>query len=699
MMDRQRKALADFNFTQKYASYDPYLQRRETWDESIARVMQMHRTHLGEQVNALTEELAAIQHAYEHKWLLGSQRSLQFAGDAVLSKHARSYNCTSCYVDHPRRFAQALYLLLCGAGVGYSVQDHHVEQLPSIISKEKLLQMPSHHYVIEDSIEGWADALDYLVHAYMGLADTLPNFDYSLIRAKGSKIHSCGGKAPGPYPLRLMLQQVEQLLVQRAGQPLLASHASDLMCIAADCVLAGGMRRAALLCLFSVNSRDPAMMAYKSQDQWWSTHPYRARANISALVLRNDPQAEQHFAKIFAHTKQYGEPATIWADSTEIAYNPCVEIAMCPTLVRDAQGQVVDLSLDLIDPTRRDFYTQQGYKFETGFQFCNLCEINVAAWHQFDQKHAENMVRLTTILGCIQASYTGTKDDYLSTSCTREILERESLLGISLTGLASGPAWAREASTLNRLSHVAVQTAQDYWQKCGLKSPPARVCTIKPSGNAAVNLACSSGVHFEHSRRFIRRVQVPKDSQVAQYYVQHNPQASEESVWSPHKTDLCLAFAIEAHPHALLRENYSAVEFLQWVKTVQSNWVSAGVLRPHSVEGLTHNVSNTCTVRADEWDEVAHTLLQGRNEYGGVSCLSMNGDYDYPQPPFQAIYTPDEIAEDDVHREAKLQAYQYWVQLRTQAQDVDYTHLIEEEDQTTRAQEWACQGGQCEWVV
>lgn len=697
-MDAQRRSLADFNFAQKYARYQSSARRRETWEESVSRVMQMHRVHLGNKANALSDELMAIEQAYRNKLLLGSQRSLQFGGEAALNKHARTYNCTSCYVDHPKRFAQALYLLLCGAGVGYSVQDHHVAQLPHILSEEILLHTPVERFVIQDTIEGWADALDALIQAYMGQRATLPDFDLSQIRAKGAPIKSCGGQAPGPYPLRLMLQQVEQLLAQRLGKALRPSDASDLMCIAADCVLAGGVRRAALLCLFSVESTDPEMIQYKSRDQWWITHPFRARANISALVLRNDSKAAEHFQKIFEHTRKYGEPATIWADSTEIAYNPCVEIAMCPTLVTNPQGDIIDLTLDLLNPEKRSAYLAAGYRFETAFQFCNLCEINVGAWHDMDENAAAEVVRLATILGCIQASYTGTDDDYLSDSATRQILERESLLGVSLTGLASGPQWAREESCLRRLSEVAKDTARAYWQRCGLKSMPARICTVKPSGNAAVNLGCSSGVHFEHSKRFIRRVQAPKSSPIVQAYLDQNPASGEESVWSQLKTDQCLAFAIEAPQGALTREEHSAIDFLNWVRQVQSAWVVNGVLRPNSVEALTHNVSNTCTVRPHEWDQVAGILLEGRAAFGGVSCLASSGDYDYPQPPFQAIYHPSEISEDDPHRQAKIQAYDYWRLLR-KARPVDYRQVEELVDITTPSGEWACQGGACEWVA
>ena len=702
-MDTQRLALANFNFSQKYARYRPDLQRREAWDESVGRVMMMHRAHLDSirpgLANTLDRELNAIQEAYERKLLLGSQRSLQFGGDAVLQKHARSYNCATCYVDHVDRFAQALYLLLCGTGVGYSVQDHHIAQLPKVKSSEELLTLPTERLIVADTIEGWADALDALIQVYMGERQVMPDFDLSSIRPKGAPIKSCGGRAPGPYPLRIMLQQAELLLSRHVGEPLTPSAASDLMCIVADCVLAGGTRRAALLCMFSADSSDPDMMSYKSRDAWWDTHPFRARANISALVLRDDQEAQARFTKLFEHTRAYGEPGVIWVDSLEVAYNPCVEIAMCPTLIRDPQGEIVDLSLELLDARQRSKWIERGYSFETAFQFCNLCEINVGAWHKLSIDEACEIVRLATILGCIQASYTGTDDDYLNQTATRSILERESLLGVSLTGLASGPEWAREADTLATLSDVATETARVYWARCGLKSMPARVCTVKPSGNAAVNLSCSSGVHFEHSRRFIRRVQAPKSSPIVQAFKRAQPHAVEESVWSAHRTDECIAFAVETPEGALIREDHSAVDFLMWVRRVQESWVARGVLRSESVEGLTHNVSNTCTVRAHEWDQVAEVLLEGRAAYGGVSCLAASGDYDYPQPPFQAVYHPDEVEIDDPYREQKIKAYHYWCTLRDEAISVDFGAIVELEDNTTLRHEVACGGGSCELTL
>lgn len=692
MTDPQRAALAAFNFAQKYARYNEKLKRRETWPEATRRVMLMHREHLAELADELADELETIERLINERRILGSQRSLQFGGRAVLAKHARSYNCTSCYVDDPARFAQALYLLLCGAGVGYSVQKHHVNQLPSVLSAVEMSEKTHVVHAIPDTIEGWADAFDALIKAYMSHDASIPSFDFSQIRERGASISSCGGKAPGAYPLRVALSRAESLLISRCGARLSPVDASDLMCILADCVLAGGVRRSALLCLFSADDED--MIQYKSAPNWWETHAYRARANISALVLRDDENAADKFEKIFEHTRAYGEPGVIWSDSTEVTYNPCVEIGMCPTLIRDPQGEVVDAyTLDLIDPANREAHRSAGYSFDTAFQFCNLCEINTSKFESLAQ--AAQVVKAATILGCIQASYTGTDNDYLSTTATRDILEREYLLGVSLTGLGSAPEWARSERTLQHLADVATQTAQEYAFKCGLKKIPARVTCVKPSGNAAVNLGCASGVHPEHAARYLRRVQAPANSELVRAFADLNPDAVESSVWSS-SGDLCLTFAIETPSHALTRDDVSALDFLEWVKVVQLNWVKSGTVRAGSVENLNHNVSNTCTVRANEWDAVKKALLDGRDVFGGVSCLSASGDYDYPQAPFQAVYAPDEIDENDPKKTEKLEAWALWNRLRETHIGVDFSSVFEDEDNTELMREGACSGGQCE---
>lgn len=697
--DTQREALASFNFSQSYARYNTENKRRETWEEAVERVMNMHGVHLA-QLGANTPEgaLESIERAYKAKRILGSQRSLQFGGEAVLAKHPRAYNCSSCYVDTPKRFGETLYLLLCGAGVGYSVQSHHVGQLPPVRSLEELEAAPRVPFVIEDSIEGWARALDALVTAYMGQGD-LPAFDGSLVRPKGSVIRSCGGKAPGPEPLLNMLREAENLLRSRAGQSLRPIDASDLMCISADCVRAGGVRRAALIALFDLT--DDEMLTSKSAGNWWETHPWRARANISALALRHrakEPEYAAAVRRVFEYTKSYGEPGIIWVNSLETAYNPCVEVGMVPMLIKDEKGQVLtEYALDYMDFDQRDKWRARGLSYETGWQFCNLTEVNAAAFK--DPQDAFEAVRLATHLGLIQAGYTLTDDDYLvagGRTCTREILEREYLLGVSLTGLGSAPAWVREERFLEELGLVAGNTARMYWEAYALKRCPARVTCVKPSGNAAVLLGCASGVHADHAPRYLRRVQASGDSAITQAYMDANPKAAERSVWSRNGNDYVLSFAIEAPAHALLKTEQTAQEFLEWVALVQRSWVREGTVRLTSAGPVRHNVSNTCVVHPHEWEGVIETLATRPYEFGGVSCLGASGDYDYPQAPFCRVYEPHEVSEDDPHRDAKLAAWELWNELRASHVPVDYSLVHEAEDNTEVMGEVACAGGACE---
>ena len=697
--DTQREALASFNFSQSYARYNTENKRRETWEEAVERVMNMHGVHLA-QLGASAPEgaLESIERAYKAKRILGSQRSLQFGGEAVLAKHPRAYNCSSCYVDTPKRFGETLYLLLCGAGVGYSVQSHHVGQLPPVRSLAELEAASRVLHVIEDSIEGWARALDGLVDAYLGQGD-LPAFDGSLVRPKGSVIRSCGGKAPGPEPLLNMLREAENLLRSRAGQSLRPIDASDLMCISADCVRAGGVRRAALIALFDLT--DDEMLTSKSVGNWWETHPWRARANISALALRHrakEPEYAAAVRRVFEYTKSYGEPGIIWVSSLETAYNPCVEVGMVPMLIKDEKGQVLtEYALDYMDFDQQDKWRARGLSYETGWQFCNLTEVNAAAFK--DPHDAFEAVRLATHLGLIQAGYTLTDEDYLvagGRTCTREILEREYLLGVSLTGLGSAPAWVREERFLEELGLVAGNTARMYWEAYALKRCPARVTCVKPSGNAAVLLGCASGVHADHAPRYLRRVQASGDSAITQAYMDANPKAAEKSVWSRNGNDYVLSFAIEAPAHALLKTEQTAQEFLEWVALVQRSWVREGTVRLTSAGPVRHNVSNTCVVHPHEWEGVIETLATRPYEFGGVSCLGASGDYDYPQAPFCRVYEPHEVSEDDPHRDAKLAAWELWNELRASHVPVDYSLVHEEEDNTEVMGEVACAGGACE---
>ncbi len=654
-MDLQRtKNLSDFTFKQTYARYLREHGRRENWEEAVARMMSTHRSFYADK--GIDTELAQIEQAIKEKRILGSQRALQFGGDAILEKHWRIYNCTSSFCDRPRFFAEALWLLLCGSGVGFSIQKHHVASLPAVLNNELILQAHYESLVIEDSIEGWADALNELVNFFFGIRETYPQFDYSLIRKKGSALRH-GGKAPGAFALKKALQAIEAVFVQSAGRKLSPINCLDIVCYAADCVKSGGVRRAALLAMFSKD--DQEMMNAKIGD-WWRHNGQRARANISATIPRG-MLAQEDFNKIIESTKQWGEPGFIFTDSTEFCFNPCVEICMSPVLVTKEGNLVEEYTLDLLEPSNRAELIKQGYRFESGWQACNLTEVNASFFSECTEDNKEafvEAVRLATMLGTLQAGYT--QSEYLG-NVSKQILEREALLGVSLTGLANSfifteyakgdeEAKASVKAFLVHLASVARTVNVDMSCKLGIREA-SRITCVKPSGTASLVLGCAPGVHLEHAKRYLRRNQVNNDSPIALAYKKLNPKAVEPYIMSTSKTEDVVAFAIEA-PNALCKADLSAVQFLDMVAMVYETWVRSGTHKPQRLEGAAHNVSNTTIVQDDEWDDVAYYIYENQRSFSGLSFLSATGDYDYIQPPFQAVYELSEI--NEIYNKAKV---------------------------------------------
>lgn len=654
-MDLQRtKNLSDFTFKQTYARYLREHGRRENWEEAVSRMMSTHRSFYADK--GIEAELEQIEQAIKEKRILGSQRALQFGGDAILEKHWRIYNCTSSFCDRPRFFAEALWLLLCGSGVGFSIQKHHVASLPAVLNNELILQAHYESFVIEDSIEGWADALNELVNFFFGIRETYPQFDYSLIRKKGSALRH-GGKAPGAFALKKALQAIEAVFVQSAGRKLSPINCLDIVCYAADCVKSGGVRRAALLAMFSKD--DQEMMNAKIGD-WWRHNGQRARANISATIPRG-MLAQEDFNKIIESTKQWGEPGFIFTDSTEFCFNPCVEICMSPVLVTKEGNIVEEYTLDLLEPSNRAELIKQGYRFESGWQACNLTEVNASFFSECTEDNKEafvEAVRLATMLGTLQAGYT--QSEYLGT-VSKQILEREALLGVSLTGLANSfifteyakgdeEAKASVKAFLVHLASVARTVNVDMSCKLGIREA-SRITCVKPSGTASLVLGCAPGVHLEHAKRYLRRNQVNNDSPIALAYKKLNPKAVEPYIMSTSKTEDVVAFAIEA-PNALCKADLSAVQFLDMVAMVYETWVRSGTHKPQRLEGAAHNVSNTTIVQDDEWDDVASYIYENQGSFSGLSFLSATGDYDYIQPPFQAVYDLSEI--NEIYNKAKV---------------------------------------------
>lgn len=606
---------------------DSEVVRRETLSEAVDRVMAMHAEKYADRMTPELKELMDIAaDAYKNKVVLGSQRAFQFGGPSTyikdkrvlsgLLKHeAKMYNCSVSYADRGRFFQECLYLLLCGCGVGFSVQKHHVAKLPEI--RERSTDVVK-VFTVPDSIEGWADAAGVLMSSYFVDEAPFPeyqgvtvHFDYSKIRPKGAKIAG-GFKAPGPDGLRASLQKVEELIqrqlkaarLKRAESRLRPIDAYDIVMHLADAVLSGGVRRSATIAMFSLD--DQEMMKAKT-GQWHYANPQRGRSNNSVMILR-DQITRKQWADIMTSVRDFGEPGFIFTDDLDFAYNPCVEIGMRP-----------------IAPNGK-----------TGFQFCNLTEINGG---QCDtEEHFYKACKAGAILGTLQAGYTNFK--YL-TEETKAITERESLLGVSITGWMNNPHILFDERVMKNGAEIVKETNRVMAKLLGI-NPAARTTCAKPSGNASVLLGTASGIHGEHSARYFRHVQVNMDSDSGRLIKERNPSMVENSVWSTNGTDFVVAFPVETKKGSITKKDLLGVKQLEYVKKAQMHWVEHGTNAELSVHPqLRHNISNTITV--DDWAEVEQYLFDNRQWFAGVSLLSARGDKAYAQAPFTEVHTAEEI--------------------------------------------------------
>lgn len=607
-----KKLLSDTKFFEGYSRFVPEEGRYETWNESVERVMKMHSGYyadkMSSKLNALIEEAAT---AYKQKLVLGAQRALQFGGDQLLKHQMRMYNCTSSYADRPAFFGEVFYILLCGAGAGFSVQKHHIEKLPHLIPRTKAPKV----HVVEDSIEGWATALDVLMSSFFEDGGKWPEykgrkvaFDLSQIRPKGAKI-SGGFKAPGPEPLRRSLDRIEYILtgltIQDKAAALRPIHVYDIVMHAADAVLAGGVRRSATICLFSA---DDGEMASAKTGSWYIDNPQRGRSNNSAVIVRNEITKEQ-FAKLMDSIKQFGEPGFFFVDHKDITTNPCVEIGMWPQI----DGK-------------------------SGWQGCNLTEINGGACN--DEETFLRACRASAILGTLQAGYTDFK--FLGED-TKKIFEREALLGCSITGWMNSPELLFNEEILQKGAQVIKEVNAEVAKLIGI-NPAARTTCVKPSGNASVLLMTASGIHADHSPMYIRNIQLNKDTETAKILKRINPNMVEESAWSAGKTDYVVSFPVIAKEGSIFKDELIGVKHLDLIKKAQEHWVNAGTnVERCSHPGIRHNVSNTVIV--NDWDEIEEYVYNNRAYFAGISFLPMSGDKDYFQAPNTQVLNAEQIVE------------------------------------------------------
>jgi ribonucleoside-triphosphate reductase (thioredoxin) len=646
--------LSDFVFTSKYARLIEGEQRRETYVEAVDRMLTLHD---------LREDHEKVRRHLVEKRIAASQRALQFGGDAIREKNARIYNCTVSFCDRPAFFAEAFYLLLCGCGVGFSVQRHHVASL--IFNQGQ----GEYEHLISDSIEGWADAVRALANHYFNQSPR-PLFSYELIRGKQAKLRH-GGLAPSHEPLQRALEKIDALWARAcySSVSIAPIDAFDATMHLADAVLSGGVRRSATIAIFSIDDEE---MTRCKTGNWFVDNPQRGRANISAMCTP-DVTREQ-FDNLFKATQEYGEPAFIFSPSSEYINNPCVEITMCPLLITQGGETVSRYTLELVDPARRAENERKGFKFYSGWQMCNLTTVNAAA--------AENeaaflqAVRCAAILGTHQARFV--HFPYLG-SVTERIVKRESLLGVSITGLLAQPDLP-----LDEAAHLAVATNQEYAAR--LKIPAAsRVTCVKPEGTASLVLGTSAGVHPYHAREFIRRVQAQPDEDCFKRYEAANPSHCVDSVWG---NDLkVIEFACTAPPAALVKDDLTSLEHLEIAKRVNQDWVRNGTAVDR-LEGANHNVSITVTV--DDWVAVRDYLWANRDLFTGVSLLAGSGDYDYKQAPYQQVY--HEPAADDPHYAEKVRIAKRFKELLNPA-PVLYDQISTDVEIEAGG---ACSGGACD---
>ncbi len=676
--------LQDFIAISRYARYSPELRRRETWAEAVGRVRDMHLTHyadtsLGDaaltalsagdvaaedltrigRLGRLHEVVHAAFGAVERREVLPSMRSLQFGGEAIFNKHARIYNCAFTYIDRLEAFRETLYLLLCGCGVGFSVQRHHVAKLPPLAPLRS--NAPVSTFVVPDTIEGWADALHQLMLAAVEGRRVI--FDYSAVRPAGAPLRTSGGKAPGPEPLFHSLTRIEHMVQRAAGRRLRPVETYDILMWAAKAVLSGGVRRSATICLFSAD--DEEMIAAKTGN-WFQDNPQRTASNNSAIIVRAQATRAQ-FDKLFEAQKQFGEPGFYFVEDPEYGANPCVEIGLHPRLKLDAAA------IARLRELGHEGELREGDVL-SGVQFCNLTTVSAAAAETPGRFY--ELCAHAAVIGTLQAGYTSF--NYLS-PVSRLITEREALLGVSICGVLDRPEVLLDPAVLRNGAAVVRAVNAVVARALGI-NPAARTTCVKPEGTASLLLGTSSGLHPHHSLRYFRRVQTNVYDPIFQHFKRANPHMVESSVYDLNGRTEVITFPVEGPAFGIYREDLSAVKHLEYVRLVQLHWVQAGRRVEKFSPGLHHNVSCTISVRRDEWPAVADFIWENRQHFTGVALLQDQGDKAYAQAPRESVTTREDIA--------KWNSLVY--------QPVDYTLLREEEDLTELKQVVACAGGACE---
>ena len=657
-MDLSTKILSDITVHMKYAKYIPELQRRETWEELVTRNKEMHQKkypHISDEIEKAYELVYA-------KKVLPSMRSLQFGGKSIEISPNRIYNCAYLPIDDWRAFSETMFLLLGGTGVGFSVQRHHVDQLPEI---RKPNPTRSRRYLIGDSIEGWADAIKILMRSYFEGMST-PDFDFSDIRQKGALLVTSGGRAPGPQPLKDCIHNIKKILdTKEDDTKLTPTECHDIVCFIADAVLTGGIRRAALISLFSID--DEEMLSAKS-GSWWELNPQRGRANNSAVILRHKI-TEEKFYQLWKKIEDSnsGEPGVYFSNDKDWGTNPCCEIGLRP------------------------------------YQFCNLCEVNVSDIES--QEDLEERAKAASFIGTLQAGYT---DFHYLRDIWKRTTEKDALIGVGMTGIGSGEVLKYD---LESASKAVLKENARVAKLIGINKA-ARTTTVKPSGTSSLVLGTASGVHAWHNDYYVRRIRVGKNEAIYTYLSIYHPELVEDEYFKP-KDQAVISLPVKA-PEGSIYRFESPMNLLERVSRFNNEWVRAG----HRDGQNTHNVSVTVSIKKEaeklskldengvvvldsynspimeerrdengniiykvnEWPMVGKWMWENRENFNGISVLPYDGG-SYIQAPFE-----------DCNKEK-------YEKMMEALRDIDLTRVIEVTDSTNLSGEVACGASGCEVIT
>lgn len=634
-----KNALGEFIYYRTYSRWIEAETRRETWVETVDRYMDFMKENLGDKLKE--SEYAEVRETVLKQEAMPSMRLLQFAGKAARTTNVAAYNCSYIAPSSFQDFAEIMYISMCGTGCGWSVESDNIEKLPQI--KKQTGEKPMRH-VVPDSKEGWADALSLGMRTWAEGKDI--EFDFSLLRPAGARLMTMGGKSSGPQPLMDVLSFTKQKMLARQGKRLRPIDAHDIICKIGECVVAGGVRRSAMI---SLSDLEDNLIRDAKKGQFWMTDPQRSLANNSA-VYNEKPTNTQFLDEWLALINSGAGERGIFNRGSLAKTLPERRIKVFKEMgVLSQDGR-------FLKPVGTN---PCGEIILQSKQFCNLSEV--VARHEDTLESLKRKIRVAAILGTYQATLT--KFPYLSKEWT-ENCKKEALLGVSITGQWDSPI-VRKPETMKALKEEALKINKIYAKRFGINESTCVTC-VKPSGNLSQTVDCSSGVHPRHSQYYIRRVRIAATDSLFKMLrdqgVPYNPEVGQNMETA---TTYVIDFPVKAPKSSTFKDDQSAIDQLEYWKMVKENFTE-------------HNPSTTISVGENEWVEVANWLYKNWDIIGGLSFLPRD-NHVYQLAPYEEI---DEKKYNEI-----LERFKH----------IDFAKIVSYEavDEIDNKKELACAGGVC----